>query len=133
MQIRINLIFYVSVTQDQLSKVLFPIGALQKEKVRKIAAQQDLVTANKKDSQGLCFIGKVSLPDFLQQQLKAKTGNIFDIPEHHIAYQNPQTNFASQLDMLMYNSTKKHITLQTVSLLAVIKGRTFLQRDSAKD
>jgi len=124
--------FLCQLTQDQLSKVLFPIGALQKEKVREIAAQQDLITANKKDSQGLCFIGKVSLPDFLQQQLKAKTGNIFDIPEHHIAYQNPQTNFASQLDMLMYNSTKKTYNPSDGKLVGSHQGAHFFTKGQRK-
>ena len=58
--------FLCQVTQEQLSKVLFPIGHLKKAEVRSIATTQNLVTAEKKDSQGLCFIGKVSLPDFLQ-------------------------------------------------------------------
>jgi tRNA-specific 2-thiouridylase len=71
--------FLCQVTQEQLSKVLFPIGHLQKSEVRKIAAEQDLVTAGKKDSQGLCFIGKVKLPDFLQQQLKPKKGKAVEI------------------------------------------------------
>ena len=66
--------FLCQLNQFQLSKALFPIGELQKSEVREIAAQLDLVTADKKDSQGLCFIGKVSLPDFLQQKLEAKTG-----------------------------------------------------------
>jgi tRNA-specific 2-thiouridylase len=60
---------------------LFPIGHLQKKEVREIAREMNLVTAEKKDSQGLCFIGKVSLPDFLQQQLQPKMGNIIEIPE----------------------------------------------------
>jgi tRNA-specific 2-thiouridylase len=64
--------FLCQLSQEQLSKTLFPIGHLQKPEVREIATQQDLVTAGKKDSQGLCFIGKVRLPDFLQQQLKPK-------------------------------------------------------------
>ncbi|WP_194852011.1 tRNA 2-thiouridine(34) synthase MnmA [Nonlabens antarcticus] len=72
--------FLCQVSQEQLAKTLFPIGHLQKSKVREIAASQDLITAGKKDSQGLCFIGKVRLPDFLQQQLKPKTGNIIEIP-----------------------------------------------------
>ena len=124
--------FLCQLTQDQLSKVLFPIGALQKEKVREIAAQQDLITANKKDSQGLCFIGKVSLPDFLQQQLKAKTGNIFDIPEHHLAYQNQQTNFASQLDMLVYNSTKKTYNPSDGKLVGSHQGAHFFTKGQRK-
>ena len=72
--------FLCQLTQDQLAKTLFPIGHLQKSAVRKIARELNLVTAEKKDSQGLCFIGKVSLPDFLQQQLQPTTGNIIEIP-----------------------------------------------------
>jgi len=78
--------FLCQLTQKQLSKVLFPIGHLQKEQVRKIALKQDLVTAEKKDSQGLCFIGKVRLPDFLQQQLKPKVGTIIEIPNNFSVY-----------------------------------------------
>lgn len=75
--------FLCQVSQEQLAKALFPIGHLQKSEVRKIATEQNLVTADKKDSQGLCFIGKVRLPDFLQQQLKPKEGNVIEIPENH--------------------------------------------------
>mgnify|MGYP001336876794 CR=1 FL=1 len=71
--------FLCQLNQDQLSKVLFPIGHLQKSEVRAIAEREGLVTASKKDSQGLCFIGKVRLPDFLQQQLKPKKGTIIEI------------------------------------------------------
>ncbi|MFT7592542.1 MAG: tRNA-specific 2-thiouridylase [bacterium] len=71
--------FLCQVNQNQLSKALFPIGHLEKSEVREIAKQKDLITAGKKDSQGLCFIGKVRLPDFLQQQLKIKKGNIIEI------------------------------------------------------
>lgn len=71
--------FLCQLNQEQLSKALFPIGDLEKPEVRRIAAELDLVTAEKKDSQGLCFIGKVKLPDFLQQQLKAKTGDIIEV------------------------------------------------------
>src|SRR5690606_16976234 len=67
-------------SQEQLAKALFPIGHLQKSEVRRIAKEQDLITADKKDSQGLCFIGKVRLPEFLQQQLKPKKGNILVVP-----------------------------------------------------
>lgn len=74
--------FLCQLSQEQLSKALFPIGHLQKPDVRKIAKEADLITAEKKDSQGLCFIGKVRLPEFLQQQLKPKKGNIIQIPEN---------------------------------------------------
>ncbi len=72
--------FLCQVSQDQLAKALFPIGDLEKSEVRKIAADIGLVTADKKDSQGLCFVGKISLPDFLQQQLKPKEGDIIEVP-----------------------------------------------------
>ncbi len=73
--------FLCQLSQEQLAKTLFPIGHLQKPEVREIAAAQNLITAGKKDSQGLCFIGKVRLPDFLQQQLKPKEGVIVEIPK----------------------------------------------------
>lgn len=76
--------FLCQLSQEQLAKTLFPIGHLQKSKVREIATAQGLVTAGKKDSQGLCFIGKVRLPDFLQQQLKPKEGLIVEIPSTHV-------------------------------------------------
>ena len=64
--------FLCQLSQFQLSKTLFPIGELEKSEVRKIASDIGLVTADKKDSQGLCFIGKVRLPEFLMQKLKPK-------------------------------------------------------------
>ena len=78
--------FLCQLTQKQLSKALFPIGHLKKKEVRLIAKKLDLITADKKDSQGLCFIGKVSLPDFLQQKLNCKEGQIIKIPKHHPTY-----------------------------------------------
>ena len=71
--------FLCQLNQNQLSKALFPIGELTKPEVREIAREIGLVTADKKDSQGLCFIGKVSLPTFLQQQLIPKEGEIVEI------------------------------------------------------
>jgi len=71
--------FLCQVNQDQLKKVLFPIGELEKSEVRRIAKEQELITAEKRDSQGLCFIGKVKLPDFLKQKLKEKQGNVVEI------------------------------------------------------
>ncbi len=71
--------FLCQLNQYQLSKALFPIGELEKKEVRQIAERVGLVTAAKKDSQGLCFIGKVSLPDFLQQKLEVKLGDVIEI------------------------------------------------------
>ncbi len=80
--------FLCQLTQDQLSKALFPIGELQKSEVREIARKNGLHTADKKDSQGLCFVGKISLPQFLQQQLEAKTGDVIEIPNDLTVYAN---------------------------------------------
>jgi tRNA-specific 2-thiouridylase len=81
--------FLCQLNQYQLSKTLFPIGAMTKPHVRQLAKELNLVTADKKDSQGLCFVGKVRLPDFLMQRLQPKKGVIIEIPfnspiyEHH--------------------------------------------------
>ncbi len=72
--------FLSQLNQYQIGKVLFPIGELEKSDVRKIAKSINLVTAEKKDSQGLCFIGKISLPKFLQQKLEPKQGDVVLIP-----------------------------------------------------
>jgi tRNA-specific 2-thiouridylase len=71
--------FLCQLNQYQLSKSIFPIGSFQKSKVREIAEEQGLVTAKKKDSQGLCFVGKISLPTFLQQKLQVKNGDVLEV------------------------------------------------------
>jgi tRNA-specific 2-thiouridylase len=80
--------FLCQLNQEQLSKALFPVGNLEKSEVRRIAAEAGLSTAEKKDSQGLCFIGKVKLPEFLQQQLKPKKGAIVEISKEHPLFKN---------------------------------------------
>ena len=72
--------FLCQLTQRQLSRALFPIGHLLKPEVRRIAAEQHLATAARKDSQGICFVGKVDLPVFLQQWLEAREGDIVEVP-----------------------------------------------------
>ena len=84
--------FLCQLNQEQLSKTLFPIGELTKPEVRTIAKEQGLVTAEKRDSQGLCFVGKVSLPDFLQQQLAVKKGRILQVADDHPMYQTKREN-----------------------------------------
>ncbi|MFR9503066.1 MAG: tRNA 2-thiouridine(34) synthase MnmA [Rikenellaceae bacterium] len=71
--------FLCQLSQEQLSKALFPIGDLLKPEVRAIADEQGLATAKRKDSQGICFVGKVDLPIFLQQKLSKREGNIHEI------------------------------------------------------
>lgn len=97
--------FLCQLTQDQLAKTLFPIGHLQKAEVREIAREMNLVTAEKKDSQGLCFIGKVSLPDFLQQQLQPKMGNIIEIPESFYDGREPAQSLTAQSQKTRYQAT----------------------------
>tara|TARA_B100000768_G_scaffold181826_1_gene206717 strand:+ start:5054 stop:6250 length:1197 start_codon:yes stop_codon:yes gene_type:complete len=82
--------FLCQLNQEQLSKALFPIGHLQKSEVRRIAKKNGLATAEKKDSQGLCFIGKVKLPVFLQQELEPKQGKVKEIARDSI-YIKPLT------------------------------------------
>lgn len=100
--------FLCQLSQEQLSKALFPIGHLQKSQVRAIAKEIGLVTAEKKDSQGLCFVGKVRLPEFLQQQLAPKEGIIIEIPSTWQGYQAKQNLklFECYEDELLYHSQK---------------------------
>lgn len=93
--------FLCQLSQDQLSKALFPIGHLQKSEVRKIAMELNLVTAEKKDSQGLCFIGKVSLPTFLQQQLKPKKGQIIEVTDADGMWEQDVSKIENDLDKLV--------------------------------
>lgn len=94
--------FLCQLSQEQLSKSLFPIGELTKPEVREIAAQLDLITAEKKDSQGLCFIGKVRLPEFLQQQLQPKEGLIFEVAADQEVYENTVPEFPALEEELQY-------------------------------
>lgn len=94
--------FLCQLSQNQLAKALFPIGELTKPQVREIAANQDLITADKKDSQGLCFIGKVRLPEFLQQKLQPKNGVIVQIPNNSPIYNREIPNFNSKEDELEF-------------------------------
>ena len=100
--------FLCQLSQEQLSKSLFPIGELTKPEVREIASRLDLVTAEKKDSQGLCFIGKVRLPEFLQQKLQPKPGLIFEVDTDSPLYTQPKE--AS-------NSLEENLELESTSIL----------------
>ncbi len=98
--------FLCQLSQEQLAKALFPVGELLKPEVREIAAKADLITADKKDSQGLCFIGKVRLPEFLQQKLKPKKGNIVEISNAFEAYTNEVPQFQSKLEELQFKANR---------------------------
>ena len=84
--------FLCQLTQDQLSRAMFPIGDICKPEVRRLAAEADLPSAEKKDSQGICFVGKVDLPVFLQQKLKSVEGDVVEVYDAYYA-DNEQYNF----------------------------------------
>ncbi|WP_396153121.1 tRNA 2-thiouridine(34) synthase MnmA [Flavobacterium sp.] len=96
--------FLCQLSQEQLSKSLFPIGELTKPQVREIASKLDLVTAEKKDSQGLCFIGKVRLPEFLQQKLQPKEGIIIEIDKNDPIYAIEKPTFESMEEQLNFDA-----------------------------
>lgn len=102
--------FLCQLSQAQLGRALFPIGDLQKSEVRAIAKELGLVTAEKKDSQGLCFVGKVRLPEFLQQQLAPKKGDIIQIPSTWQGYQDKESSklFECYENELKYYAEKYH-------------------------
>jgi tRNA-specific 2-thiouridylase len=98
--------FLCQLSQEQLAKSLFPIGELTKPEVREIAAQMELITAEKKDSQGLCFIGKVRLPEFLQQKLLPKDGNIIQVDKNDPIYSFEKETGLTLEDGLLFASQK---------------------------
>ena len=98
--------FLCQLSQEQLTKALFPIGELTKPEVREIAKKADLITADKKDSQGLCFIGKVRLPEFLQQKLQPKEGVIITIPNASEIYNKGIPIFNTKEEELAFYATK---------------------------
>ena len=124
--------FLCQLTQEQLSKTLFPIGKLQKSEVRRIAAEQELVTADKKDSQGLCFIGKVRLPDFLQQKLKPKEGNIVEIKPDSETYQTGIPEFESKIEELKFLSQKYQYQPQDGKVVGKHQGAHYFTKGQRK-
>jgi tRNA-specific 2-thiouridylase len=124
--------FLCQLSQEQLAKSLFPIGELTKPEVRKIAADLDLVTAEKRDSQGLCFIGKVRLPDFLQQQLKPKEGVIVEIPKEMEFYAEKSFNFDSEIEKLKYLSSKLKYTSNDGKIVGKHQGAHYFTKGQRK-
>ncbi len=124
--------FLCQLSQEQLSKALFPIGELTKPEVREIAAKLDLVTAEKKDSQGLCFIGKVKLPDFLQQQLKPKEGQIVEIFKENSIYNVDEVEFTNLEDKLEHLSRKKEYHLENGKVIGTHQGAHYFTKGQRK-
>lgn len=124
--------FLCQLSQAQLAKTLFPIGELLKPEVREIATVQNLVTADKKDSQGLCFIGKVKLPDFLQQQLKPKEGVIVEIPEEQHYYHESIPEFNSEEARLKYLSRKIKYNITDGKIVGKHQGAHYFTKGQRK-
>ncbi|WP_142783649.1 tRNA 2-thiouridine(34) synthase MnmA [Changchengzhania lutea] len=124
--------FLCQLSQEQLSRSLFPIGELTKPEVREIAAQLDLITADKKDSQGLCFIGKVKLPDFLQQQLKPKEGIIVEVGRDRPIYKEDIQHFNSEREKLQYLSRKPKYTVEDGKVVGTHQGAHYFTKGQRK-
>ncbi len=124
--------FLCQLSQEQLAKTLFPVGELLKPEVRKIAAEQNLVTAEKRDSQGLCFIGKVRLPEFLQQQLAPKEGVIVDVPSEFEAYSKETPPFHTTQDELNFLSEKYSYQLSDGKVVGKHQGAHFFTKGQRK-
>ena len=124
--------FLCQLSQKQLSKALFPIGELTKPDVREIAKKADLITAEKKDSQGLCFIGKVRLPEFLQQKLQSKEGEIVQVPNSADLYQREQPNFNSKAEELDFFATKFQYNKQDGKVVGKHLGAHYFTKGQRK-
>ena len=124
--------FLCQLNQNQLSKALFPIGELTKPEVREIAREIGLVTADKKDSQGLCFIGKVSLPTFLQQQLIPKEGEIVEIFSDYKEFHKEKPVFETKLDELKYLSKKIKYQKEDGKVIGKHQGAPFFTIGQSK-
>ena len=124
--------FLCQLNQNQLSKALFPIGELTKPEVREIAREIGLVTADKKDSQGLCFIGKVSLPTFLQQQLTPKEGEIVEIFSDYKEFHKGMLIFETKLDELKYLSKKIKYQKEDGKVIGKHQGAQFFTIGQSK-
>ena len=124
--------FLCQLSQEQLSTALFPIGELTKPEVRKIATEQDLITADKKDSQGLCFIGKVRLPEFLQQKLQPKEGVIVQIPENSEIYNREIPTFNSKEEQLRFLSKKFVYNLNDGKVVGKHQGAHYFTKGQRK-
>lgn len=124
--------FLCQLSQAQLEKTLFPIGELLKPEVRKIASEQGLITAEKRDSQGLCFIGKVRLPEFLQQQLAPKDGVIVEVPSDFSAYTKEVPTFTSEVEELEFLSAKNVYKVSDGKEVGVHQGAHYFTKGQRK-
>jgi tRNA-specific 2-thiouridylase len=124
--------FLCQLSQEQLAKSLFPIGELTKSQVREIALELDLVTAEKKDSQGLCFIGKVRLPEFLQQKLQPKDGVIYQIDKNNPVYTIEKPASLSVEEALAFDAQKIDYTPEMGKVVGKHQGAHYFTTGQRK-
>ena len=124
--------FLCQLSQDQLAKALFPIGELTKPQVREIAAEMDLITADKKDSQGLCFIGKVRLPEFLQQKLQPKEGIIVEIDANDEVFTDNSSEFHNDEDAFAYQAKKLDFSKAQAKVVGKHQGAHYFTNGQRK-
>jgi tRNA-specific 2-thiouridylase len=124
--------FLCQLSQEQLAKAMFPIGELTKPEVREIAKKANLITAEKKDSQGLCFIGKVRLPEFLQQKLQPKEGKIVTIPKDFNQYTKAIPKFENKAAKLAYFSTKFSYNIEDGKVVGKHQGAHYFTKGQRK-
>ncbi len=96
--------FLCQLNQSQLEKIIFPIGGLLKSEVREIAKKINLATADRKDSQGLCFVGKIKIPEFLSKKLKRKSGDIIEVSAKNTIYKQRKKTIKEQSNAFEYSS-----------------------------
>jgi tRNA-specific 2-thiouridylase len=99
--------FLCQLSQYQLSMAIFPIGGMDKPKVRQIAKDADLPSAEKKDSQGICFIGKVDLPTFLKQKIAPKEGQVIEVYDEFYSHSTQYSFLRSTLNSLMADPSRE--------------------------
>ena len=124
--------FLCQLSQEQLVKALFPIGELTKPEVREIAQEANLITADKKDSQGLCFIGKVRLPEFLQQKLQPKEGVIVSITSDFEQYTKVTPQFENKEAELAYFSAKFSYNKEDGKIVGKHQGAHYFTKGQRK-
>ena len=124
--------FLCQLSQEQLAKALFPIGELTKPEVREIAKKADLITAEKKDSQGLCFIGKVRLPEFLQQKLQPKEGIIVKVDGEAKPFQRVIPNFSDKHEELDFFATKYQYDQEDGKVVGKHQGAHYFTKGQRK-
>ena len=124
--------FLCQLSQEQLAKALFPIGELTKPEVREIATEMELVTAEKKDSQGLCFIGKVRLPEFLQQKLQPKDGLIIQIDKNNPAYNIVKSQGLTVEESLLFDTRKIKYTPEMGKVVGKHQGAHYFTTGQRK-